>query len=71
MFKINQLPRAEDPTCEVVWLESGAGALVARVDLHVGDWLTIAPSDSDDDSDDDDFDDCTDDDEDNDDDSDC
>jgi hypothetical protein len=45
-----QLPRAQEPTCEVVWLEGGAGALVARVDLQIGDWLTIAPSDSEDDS---------------------
>mmetsp|Transcript_29167 Transcript_29167/g.49236 ORF Transcript_29167/g.49236 Transcript_29167/m.49236 type:complete len:410 (+) Transcript_29167:60-1289(+) len=46
------LPRAESPTCEVVWLESGEGALVARVDLRIGDWLTIAPSDSENESDD-------------------
>lgn len=30
----------------MVWLESGEGALVALVDLQIGDWLTIAESDS-------------------------
>ena len=29
-----------------MWLECGKGALVALRDLQIGDWLTIAPSDS-------------------------
>eukprot|EP01032_Pedospumella_encystans_P015520 gene15520-17744_t len=39
------LPRSDDPTCEIVWLEDGTGALFALKDLAVGDWLTVAPSD--------------------------
>lgn len=39
---------ATDPSCEVVWLEDGSGALVALRDLEVGAWLSIAPSDSED-----------------------
>jgi hypothetical protein len=45
------LPRSDDPNCEIVWLEDGSGALVAAKDLQVGDWLTVAPSDSEDGSD--------------------
>lgn len=40
------LPRSEEPNCEIVWLEDGRGALFALQDLQVGDWLTVAPSDS-------------------------
>jgi hypothetical protein len=46
------IPRSDSPSCEVVWLPDDTGALVALRDLHVGDWLTVASSDSDDDSDD-------------------
>lgn len=42
------LPRSEEPNCEIVWLEDGRGALFALQDLQVGDWLTVAPSDSED-----------------------
>jgi hypothetical protein len=40
------LPRSEDPNCEIVWLKDGSGALCAVKDLQAGDWLTVAPSDS-------------------------
>jgi hypothetical protein len=39
------LPRSDKPNCEIVWLENGQGALVARKNINTGDWLTIAPSD--------------------------
>jgi hypothetical protein len=45
------LPRSDNPNCEIVWLEDGSGALVASKNLQVGDWLTVAPSDSEDGSD--------------------
>ena len=48
------LPRSEDPSCQVVWLEGGTGALVARRALVVGDWLSIAPSDDEESGSDDD-----------------
>lgn len=39
------LPRSDDPTCEIAWLEDGTGALIALKNLRAGDWLTVAPSD--------------------------
>ena len=47
------LPRSTEPNCEIAWLEDGSGALVALQDLQVGDWLTVAPSDSEDSDDED------------------
>lgn len=46
-----ELPRSDDPTCEVGYLEDGSGCIIAVKDLSVGDWLTVAPSDSEEESD--------------------
>lgn len=49
------LPRSADPNCEVAELEDGEGCLAALRDIGAGEWLSVAPSDSEgDDSDDDD-----------------
>ena len=45
--------RSADANCEVVELKNGSGALIARRNIAVGDWLSVLPSDSDDDDDDD------------------
>ena len=44
------IPRSTSPSCEVVWLPDETGALVALRDLQVGDWLTVAPSDTEEES---------------------
>lgn len=42
--------RSKDPTCEVSELDDGTGVLIAVKDIHVGDWLTVYPSDEEDDN---------------------
>jgi hypothetical protein len=46
------LPRSEEANCEVCETEDGEGCLVALRNISCGDWLSIAPSDSDSDVDD-------------------
>lgn len=48
------LPRADDANCEVGELPDGQMALVSRMSIKAGDWLTVAPSDNESDAESDD-----------------
>ena len=45
------LPRSENANCEVCETDAGEGCLVALRNISCGEWLSIAPSDSDSDED--------------------
>ena len=49
------LPRAttSSPTCEIAYDDEDGGMIVAAKDMQVGDWFTIAPSDSEEDEEED------------------
>ncbi len=40
------LPRSDNPNCEIGELEDGEGCLAALRDIPAGEWLSVAPSDS-------------------------
>ncbi|KAJ1439623.1 hypothetical protein B484DRAFT_174877 [Ochromonadaceae sp. CCMP2298] len=46
-----ELPRTDDPNCEVCETEDGEGCLVAVKDIAAGDWLSVAESEDEDEED--------------------